>query len=511
MRLAWALLLASAFSEQIASAADISGRVIDAETGGPIPRARVAIHVSLNGGEPAGVALLTDAMGGFRVTNLPDGNWQLSGEKAGYLSASLMLSGDTRSTPIVLRLPRQAVIEGSVIDEKGRGVSFASVQLFRQVVANGRHQIQPSNGTQTDQAGEFRIFGLAAGRYYLGAAGPTLRPAKLVYAPILYPGATDISSAQAIDLQPGTEEHVKISLRAVPAHRVRGTISHGRSANAWLHPQESRRFPVTLNLGASCDEKTNTFTISGVPPGRYVLEGTVQIDGQQLRMMKTISVDDADLEGIVLEPASLPEVTGRVTKDGRAAMRGEISQIQLRSLQGQFAAQIEDNGTFHFSDLLPDTYHVAVSPTGSAYVQSIRQGGRDVEREGIVIGQFPPDPLEIGIGSHGGTIDGAIAVSGSHTKAVIVGLFRSIGGELVFDRQTHSVLASSPGTSSARFSLQGIAPGEYVLLAWPSDAQIAYAEPEFMRQYYIRGKAVRVTEDARLSVILDELLPNMDR
>jgi hypothetical protein len=514
MRRVWLLLLTCAFAAQIASAADISGRVIDAATGEPIPRARVAIHVLVNGAEPNGVTLLTDATGGFRVSNLPDGNCQLSGEKAGYLGTSLMFPGDTKSTPVVLRLTRQAVIEGSVVDEKGRGVPLASVQLFRQVVANGRLQIEPSNGTQTDETGEFRLFGLAAGRYYIGTTAQTLRPTKLAYAPTLYPGATDISAAQVIDLQPGREEQVKISLRAVPAHRVRGTIPDGRSPNIGLYPDESRRFPVMFNLAASWDEKTNTFTISGVPPGRYVLNGTIQIDGRQQRLRKTITVDDADLDGILLEPASPPEVTGRVTKDGKAATRGEVSEIQLRSLRGQFAAQIEDNGSFHFSDLLPDHYHVVAVPTGSAYVQAIRQSGRDVERDGIVIGQFPPDPLEINISSHGGTIDGVMAVPGSHTDAAIVGLFRSIGGELVFDKQTQVrgfvTAASPPGTRSARFRIQGVAPGEYVLLAWLADAQIEYAEPDFMRQYNAGGKTVRVAEDSQVSVILDELLPKMD-
>jgi len=272
---------------------------------------------------------------------------------------------------------------------------------------------------------------------------------------------------------------------------------------------------VALNLGASWDQKTNTFTISGVPPGRYVLQGTTQIDGRQQRVSKTISVDDADLDGILLDPVSLPEVTGRVTKDRKAATRGDVSEIQLRSLRGQFAAQTEDNGSFHFSDLLPDSYHVAVVPTGCTYVQSIRQGGRDVGREGLVIGQFPPDPLEINISSHGGTIDGVIAVPDSHTDAAIVGLFRNIGGELVFDKQTQVrglvTAASQPVTNSARFRVQGVAPGEYVLLAWPADAQIEYAEPDFMRQYSAGGKTVRVSEDSVVSVILDGLLPKMDR
>jgi hypothetical protein len=515
MRRVWVLLLACAFAVQMASAADISGRVVNAATGEPIPRARVAIHVLVNGAEPNGVTLLSDATGAFRVSNLPDGNLQLSCEKAGYLSASLMFPGDTKSTPVVLRMTRQAVIEGSVVDEKGGGVPSASVQVFRQVVASGRLQIQHSNGAQTDETGEFRLFGLAAGHYYIGATAPIIRPAKFAYAPMLYAGATDISAAQAIDLQPGTEEHVKISLHAVPAHRVRAMMADGRSANIGLYPEDSLQFPVTLNLAASWDEKTHIFTVSGVPAGRYVLEATTQIDGRQQRVRKTIAVDDADLDGILLEPASPPEITGRVTKDGKAAARAEISEIQVRSLRGQFAGQMEDNGSIHFSDLLPDSYHVVVVPTGSAYVQSIRQAGRDVGREGIVIGQFPTAPLEIDISSHGGTIDGAIAVPGSHTEAAIVGLFRSIDGELVFDRQTYVgrfvTAPSPPGTSSARFRIQGVAPGEYVLLAWPSDAQIQYAEPDFMRQYSAGGKTVRVTEDSIVSVILDALLPKTDR
>ena len=56
--------------------------------------------------------------------------------------------------------------------------------------------------------------------------------------------------------------------------------------------------------------------------------------------------------------------------------------------------------------------------------------------------------------------------------------------------------------------MQGVTPGDYTLYAWPRDAQIEYANPEYMRQFESYGKAVTVTEDNKVSVTLDKVLLN---
>jgi hypothetical protein len=241
--------------------------------------------------------------------------------------------------------------------------------------------------------------------------------------------------------------------------------------------------------------------------------------------IKAIEIGDADLEGILLEPGNLPQVIGKVTEEGRPVSRAGLSHIGLQSLRNQVGAQNQADGTFRLSDLLPGSYRVAVSAAGSFFVQSIRQGGRDVRSDGIEIGELPPDPLEIDLSSHGATIAGVIAVSDSNPPGpVVVVLFRRVAEGVLFEKQAYvngfamaidgRALSFIPTTSASgprQFTVQGVAPGEYILFAWLQDAPVAFAEPEFMREYGALGKTVRVTADQRVSVVLDHLLPKMRR
>ncbi|MDQ2949916.1 MAG: carboxypeptidase regulatory-like domain-containing protein [Acidobacteriota bacterium] len=521
MKRAWLLPLAFALlSTRGASAAEITGQVIDSQTGEPIPRAHVTIQAVVSGSLSTGLAVLTDVAGFFTASNLPNGSCQISGEKAGYLGASItaqamVVSGEAKPA-MVLRLIRQGVIEGSVVDQKGAGVPLASVQLFRSEIVNGKRRIRPFNGAQTDATGEFRISGLRAGSYYVGANASIVRvrdSKKFAYAPILYPGATEIASAQPIALLPGKEERIAIQLEKVATYQVRGQVTSAeRNPPVSLRPQEPDRFPLSPILGSSWDEKTNTLTMSGIPPGLYVIERSTQIEGRQRRAIKTIAIGDKDVDGVLLEPGLLPEITGWVTVDSRAAPNGAVSYVGLRSLNNEAGAQVGDGGSFHMSDLFPGSYQVVVSTVGSYYVRSIRQGGRDVQREAIAIGESPLSPLDIDLGLHGATIDGTITMPDSDPHgAIVVGLFNRVGEGLVLEKQAYinGSAAHAKGRASA-FIMPGVAPGDYVLYAWPTNSQIEYAEPEFMRRFEALGKTIRITEGARTSVVLDALLPTIE-
>jgi hypothetical protein len=530
MKRAGAWLLASGlalFAGSGAVAADISGRAIDAQTSEPIAHARITVHVNAPGNPYADLVLLTDAAGAFAASNLPEGTAQFSGEKAGYVSASLSqvpLSDKSAQQPsLALRLTRQAVIEGTVVDENNVGLPSTWVQLFQYRVFDGWRRLQASAGTQTDEMGGFRVSGLPPGRYYLGTTARFERlrnPKKLVYVPTLYPDATDVSAALPIDLQPGSDDHIKVRLRAVVSHQVRGRVMTAGRPNVSLRAPDLDRFPLSVLVSLDSDEKTGTFTIRDAPPGRYVLEAGTELDGRHLRAARTITVADSDLDGILIEPRAMPEVTGRVFLDGKAVSPGVAWSVTLQSPQRTAGAKIDDDGSFRATNVEPGTYRVFVPNAASYYVQSMQQGSRDVRRDGITVGDSTPDPIEIQLRSQAATINGLVAGPGpDHQAAVIVGLFWQIDEELVLEKQVvvgGFVMSLNgnppvvvPGGSlngMARFTLQGVAPGEHVLLAWPSDEQIEYSAPGFAQHYAASGQTIRVTEGAHVSAVVDHLL-----
>jgi hypothetical protein len=218
-----------------------------------------------------------------------------------------------------------------------------------------------------------------------------------------------------------------------------------------------------------------------------------------------VAVDDTDVEGIRIEPGSLRALTGSIRIEGGETSPLVASHISLLSPRNSAVTSIDAEGNFRLNELPPEIYRVKLALNGSFYARSVRQGGRDALRDGVVIAGAEPDPLEIVLSSHGATIEGTVPLPDSDEgTGVLIGLLRRDGDEMVLAKQAYAGRGHIPGIG--RFTMQGVPPGDYVLFAWPQDAQIEYANPEAMRQYDALGKPVSVTEDARVSVNIDSVV-----
>ena len=146
---------------------------------GPIRRAQVRI----SGPDVAPKAALTDAEGRFEFRDLPAGRFTLQATKSGFVNVQY---GQTRpfesGKPIELAdkqsldnadisMPRGSVIAGRIVDEFGDPLPDVSVTAMRQTWQNGRRRLRPSPGriAQTNDLGQFRIYGLPPGDYYVSA------------------------------------------------------------------------------------------------------------------------------------------------------------------------------------------------------------------------------------------------------------------------------------------------------------------------------------------------------
>jgi len=505
------------FGSLLAAAADreLTGRVVDANTGEPVVRAHITLRF-FQGGNPAPeVTLLSDMDGSFRLINLPEGGYQIECQKAGYLPVNQGMApappGDRKAAATVeLKLTAQAAIEGTVVDEKDSPVENAFLQLLRQQVMNGRRQFLAAQGASTDETGYFRIFGLPAGRYYLsirpqrrsGAA----RMQATAYPELYYPNAAELAAAQAIDLKAGDEPQLHIRLpEPVPAWEIRGVVA-AAGANVGLmlvRQPDSQMFQQ--NVGeTNWDAKTRSFRITHVTPGIYRLTATAQ-DGKSRQEASTVvTVGNADVAGIRLEPVETA-IDGTVRTEGNTGQQRIMTYVTLQAERSSNSVQVEADGKFHFSNLSAGTYRVVPQINNQQWCfGSILENGRDV-RDGVTISAgIAPDPLEIVLTSHCGTIDLTLAPSdGPWPPNVTAVLLRKAGDEYVLENQVY--LGGGTANPVAR-PIQGVAPGDYVLYAWPQDAQIEYANAESMRQFESYGKAVTVTADGKASVTVDKVL-----
>src|SRR5205814_10438543 len=104
-------------------------------------------------------------------------------------------------TDVVLRMSPQGVITGRVLDEDGDPVPNVGVQLLRYSFTQGKRQLQGWDQVSTNDLGEYRLYGLSPGKFYLSAAANEGMNDQYdsghAYAPTYYPGASDPSSAAA--------------------------------------------------------------------------------------------------------------------------------------------------------------------------------------------------------------------------------------------------------------------------------------------------------------------------
>jgi len=163
----------------VAATARISGRVTTVEGGRPMSRARVMITAGND--LPGGRAALTDESGLFDFTDLPAGRYTVTASKAGYVTISygqrrplqagtpLQLAEGQQVRNLDLRLPRGSAITGHVLDENGDPLPGTTVRVLMYRYAQGNRQLVPAGTAQTDDRGEYRVWGLNPGDYYISA------------------------------------------------------------------------------------------------------------------------------------------------------------------------------------------------------------------------------------------------------------------------------------------------------------------------------------------------------
>ena len=283
----------------VVGTARIRGQVLSADTGDPVRGARVDLTVPGTGGWTA----TTDRDGRFEIARISAGRFVLSVTKAGFVTTSFRQPQPQASdggTNIDLtdgqlfdhadvRLPRGAVIIGRVIDDNGEPVVDAYVTALKLEYSNGARRLRSQRQEQTNDLGEFRLYGLPAGKYYVSAGmrsaqvsavdtGTADSPRQFVaggegMAPTFFPGTVRTSDAQPIVVEAGgTAPPIAISQQSVRLSRISGTIvksSGGPPTGmlAILNPVTTDGVPMAFNLAEA--DADGHFTLPNIVPGIY--------------------------------------------------------------------------------------------------------------------------------------------------------------------------------------------------------------------------------------------------
>jgi hypothetical protein len=504
----------------------VEGKVVNAVTGEPLRKAVLVLrrNENRNRSEFSGES---DAEGRFALKDVSLGRYTLWAERAGYVSmqygargagrsgTTMSLDAGQRVKDVLFRLTPQSVIAGRVVDEDGEPVPYVQVQAMRYGYHEGRKQLMPADSAQTNDLGEYRLFGLAAGKYYLSAthggsriAWSTQTPGnepETGYAPTYYPGSNDPSTAAPIELGAGViVRGVDIPLVRTRTVRVRGTLTNAvsnrppRRAMLMLLPRDSQfGFPLTGGNMTQLDDPKGRFELRGVAPGAYTLVANVWEDEKHYSARTQVDVGNVNVEGVNFTISEGAEIPGSIKVEGNSgANLGDVRIfLEARAFMpfgGGASASPKEDGNFRLANVSPDKYRVRLyGLPEDFYLKGIRMGDEDVLENGLDLSSAAAGSIQILLSPQGGQIEGV--VHGSNQQPV-AGATVVLVPESRKRSQDH-LYAQGTTDQYGRFRLRGIAPGDYKLFAWEDVEPGEWQDPDFLKRFESRGESFSINEN----------------
>src|SRR5262249_18066452 len=306
----------------------------------------------------------------------------------------ITLSPGQRLTNIVLQLMPAGTITGRVFDRDGEPLANVNVEALKYSYQEGQRVLNVVQAARTNDLGEYRLFWLQPGQYFVSAtySGGTAEelalagrgiatPAETVgpeeeYIPIYSPGTIDVQSATPINLPAGAVfSGLDLTVAAVRTVRIRGRVINGatgqpaRNANLWLQPRGHGDVGVRL-LQRLRDGEVNdegAFEMRKVTPGSYELTGIINDGNNRLSGFVSLEVGNSDLQNVLLVISPGFSVVGRVSFEDRSVARPAPMRVTLRRIggqlpvgAGQFTSPVQPDGAFTLQQTGVGDYRVNV-------------------------------------------------------------------------------------------------------------------------------------------------------
>jgi hypothetical protein len=539
----------------------ISGRVVTADTGRPIKRARVFVNAAEL---PGGRGMLTDDSGTYEITDLPAGRYTLNVSKSGFVSLSygqrrplqagtpLQLLDGQQLKSVDFSLPRGGVISGRIVDEDGEAVPGAMVRVMRYQYQQGDRRLTQAGTAQTDDRGQYRVWGLMPGDYYVNAltripvfggqmapggrggpggpagraGGPGGRGAAMAalaggnvpqffagggddqeqmnYAPTYYPGVTAVEQARPITLGVSQEAlDISFNMQLVRTSRLSGHVTNpdgtaSTAGNVNLMPDGSGRGgQIGQNYGGRI-QWDGAFSIANVPPGRYILRARSGDSETPQFAMQPITLDGSDIDGLAVMLSAGATLTGTVVFNAGQSPVPDATQVRITAPstdQSAFGpqpnARVDKDGRFTLSGVAAGTHLVRSNGNLRGWtLKSVTVAGRDVT----------DTPIDVRTGQTLSNVtivftDKINEISGTITTTTGVPMpdytvLAFPTDQLLWRPQARQIATTRPD-QTGKYRLRGLPPGEYYVTTVDPAEQGEWFEPAYLDEH--RAGASRLT------------------
>jgi protocatechuate 3,4-dioxygenase beta subunit len=540
--------------------ARLRGRVLSVENGNPVRRAQVRIMSQDIGSKSA----MTDAEGRYEFRDLPAGRFNLSATKAGYVTVQY---GQTRpfesGKPIDLSegqlldkadisMPRGSAISGRLVDEFGDPVADAVVNAMRSVWSGGRRRLQPTGRTaMTNDLGQFRIYGLSPGDYYVnatfrggdmmgmeiamaavmsggaGAGGPVGSNPNSGYAPTYFPGTANGAEAQKIALAVGQEaQNTDFALLPVKLAKITGTVisSEGKPVEGSMInavPRNADGVGMMMMAGNARSDKNGNFTIPNLAPGEYTLQSRslqIMTSGGGDNMMFTariggdsgaeaevgalpITVSGEDLSNVVIVTSKGATASGRVVFDD-GSKPSSVTNVRVSAAavdsDGPVASfggpgSVKADGTFELKSLSGTRIIRAVNVPSGWMLKSVRVNGNDITDSGMDFKAGESiSGIEVTLTSKLTEVNGTVKDGSQQVKDYTVVVFADEPQKWALASSRY-VTGSRPD-QEGRFQIKNLPAGDYYAIAIDYLAQGEWNDPDVLERLKPRATSFSINE-----------------
>lgn len=535
----------------------VRGRVVAADTGKPLRRARVILSGAELGRE--GRSTSTSLDGRYEIAELPAGRYTIRVSRSGYLPLQygqrrplepgkpIQVLDRQALDRVDFALPRASVISGQILDELSEPVADVQVFAMRSAWFQGRRRmVVVGPPARTDDTGEYRLIGLSPGTYYVQAM---LRETWTVsengvermlgYAPSYFPGTASLTDARRVTVAVGqSAANNNFALMPGAATSVSGTAadSLGRpigNRNIMLMQEfGGPTFGGMMMSGQATTAADGSFTIRNVSPGSYKLVAQTTRDTQTERgtvleiATQLVTLDGADVTNLSLTTSMGWAIAGTVITDTGAVPSAPTSRfgIAARLVDPDLGAgpggapppppppgaggggaipdsgRVRDDWSFSVVSVFGAARVRPFVPDGWT-VKAILHDGRDIA----------DTPMEM---KSGETLTGVQIVVSNRVTTISGQLADDKGSPLVdgtvivfadeaakWSDDTRWVRAVRPD-QQGKYQIQGLPPGEYLAVAVDYVEEGSWNDPEYLESLRRHGQrlTLRDAESRTLSI-----------
>ncbi len=499
--------------------ASVHGNAASTATGAGLRKAYILL--SPVSGRGSAYSAVTSDQGTFTIENVAPGNYRLNAECTGFLNADagkeLRLLAGQNLAGIEIKLIPQAVLSGRVLDQDGDPWPHASVSLFHSVWKKGRKHIESANfdgSSEVDDRGEFRLSGLAPGRYYVFVE-PDLgwekqhhpdvdnQPA-IRQQPTWYPSARDVESSAPLSVNVGQQLNgveIRLCRGAGSKLRIRGKLAGLKGLPAlpgeptWAGPRIS-----AVGGGHSYSggiQPDGSFEIAGVTSGAYEIWVAQGFTGSTVLGRAAVQVDDRDLENVSIELQAPQTLHGTVRIEASGASKPPRVSFSLEEVDHPgfepFIAP-KDDGSFDVADLGLGQYRVFFPEPvlRNAYLKLIRYGNAESHDGTFTLASYGV-PLELVFSTLGARLSGI--VNGKEATPQVV-LIPDTPDTARRECDTRVAVFDQ----NRVFTIESIPPGSYKLYAFESVPEEIWLEPDFLKEVESSGVAFEAADGDAKSI-----------